>query len=197
VRKIVVSEFLTLDGVMQAPGSPDEDREGGFDQGGWQMQFFDEDQMKVVSEGIAETDAYLFGRKTYEIFAGFWPTQPDDDPFAATLNGKPKYVVSGTLSEPLEWRNSSLVRGDAAAEIAKLKAQPGKNISVLGSGELVQMLAEKGLVDEYWLMICPIVLGDGKRLFRDGFAPTSFEVVDSATNSKGAVMATFRPKPAL
>jgi dihydrofolate reductase len=193
MRKIVVSEFLSLDGVMQGPGSPDEDREGGFDQGGWQMPFNDEEQMKIVSEGIAATDAYLFGRKTYEIFARYWPSQGDDDPFAKTLNGKPKYVASRTLKEPLEWQNSTVLRGDVADEVRKLKEQDGKNISVLGSGVLVKSLAEAGLVDEYWLMICPIVLGNGKRLFRDGFAPTDLELVDSTTNSKGAVMGTYRP----
>jgi dihydrofolate reductase len=193
MRKIVVSEFLTLDGVMQGPGSPDEDREGGFDQGGWQMPFNDEQMLKMVGEGIAATDAYLLGRKTYDIFASYWPKQSDDDLFAATLNGKPKYVVSTTLTEPLEWRNSSLIGGDVAAEVAKLKAQPGQNSSVLGSGKLVQTLAENGLVDEYWLMICPIVLGNGKRLFRDGFSPAGLRLVESATNSKGAIMATYRP----
>lgn len=195
MRKIVVSEFLTLDGVMQGPGSPDEDREGGFDQGGWQIPFVDDEMMKVVSEGIAATDAYLLGRKTYEIFASFWPNQPDDDPFAATLNGRPKHVVSSTLSEPLEWRNSTLIRGGVASGVAELKAQPGKNISVLGSGRLVQELAKHGLVDEYWLMICPIVLGNGKRLFRDGFGPAGFELAESATTSKGALMLTYRPAP--
>lgn len=193
MRKIVVSEFLSLDGVMQGPGSPDEDREGGFDQGGWQMQYNDEEQMKVVSEGIAATDAYLFGRKTYQIFASYWPNQPDDDPFARTLNGLPKYVASTTLREPLEWQNSTVLRGNLADEVRKLKEQDGKNISVLGSGALVKSLADAGLVDEYWLMVCPIVLGNGKRLFRDGFAPTGFELVESSTNSKGAVMGTYRP----
>lgn len=193
MRKIVVSEFLTLDGVMQGPGSPDEDRSGGFDQGGWQIPFFDDIQMKAVSEGIAATDAYLLGRRTYDIFAAFWPNQPDDDPFAETLNGKRKHVVSTTLAEPLEWRNSTLISGDVAAKVAKLKSQEGKNISVLGSGKLVQTLAKHGLVDEYWLMICPVVLGNGKRLFEDGFTPAGFELVDSTATSNGAVMLTYRP----
>ena len=193
MRKLVVSEFLTLDGVMQGPGSPDEDRDGGFDKGGWQMPFNDEEQMKVVSEGIAATDAYLLGRRTYEIFARYWPHQSDDDPFAATLNNRPKHVVSNSLREPLDWRNSKLIEGNVVKEIAALKASEGKNISVLGSGQLVQTLAKNGLVDEYWLMICPIVLGQGKRLFRDGFAPSGFELVESTTNSKGAFMGTYRP----
>jgi dihydrofolate reductase len=196
VRKIVVSEFLTLDGVMQGPGSPDEDREGGFDKGGWQMPFMDDQTMKVVGAGIAATDGYLFGRKTYDIFARFWPFQPDDDPFAATLNNLPKHIVSASAQKSLEWRNSHLLTGDVAAGVTRLKAQASKNISVLGSGQLVQTLAAHNLVDEYWLMICPIVLGQGKRLFRDGFAPGGFELVESSTNSKGALMATYRPTAA-
>ena len=151
------------------------------------------EQMKVVSEAIATTDAYLLGRKTYEIFAGYWPTQSDDDPFAKTLNGLPKYVASTTLKEPLSWQNSTVLRGAVADEVRKLKERDGKSISILGSGELVNSLAAAGLIDEYWLMICPIVLGNGKRLFRDGFQSTGLELVDLWTNTKGAVIATYRP----
>lgn len=181
---------------MQGPGSPDEDREGGFDKGGWQMPYNDEGQMKVIGERIAGTDAYLLGRKTYEIFAAHWPNQPDSDPFAATLNGKPKYVVSRSLSEPLAWRNSHLIRDDVAAEVRKLKQQDGKTITVMGSGQLVRTLAAEGLVDEYWLMVCPLVLGGGKRLFRDGFNFSHMELCDSQTNSKGAVLLTYQPADA-
>ena len=193
MRKLVVNEFVSLDGVMQAPGSPDEDRSGGFEHGGWQMPYFDEVQMNVVSEGMAATGAYLFGRKTYDIFAAYWPHQPAGNPFADTLNGLPKYVVSTTLSEPLGWQNSTLIRGDVAAEVAKLKQQPGKDIAVLGSGELVQTLVRHDLVDEYWLMICPLVLGSGKRLFRDADARTRLRLVDSKTTTTGAVMLTYQP----
>ena len=162
MRNLIVNEFLSLDGVMQAPGDPDEDREGGFQHGGWQMRYFDDDFAKVAFEGMAETDAYLFGRKTYQIMAAYWPAQPDDAPFAASLNGLPKYVASTTLSEPLEWKNSNLLQGDVAKAVAELKEQPGKNIVVLGSGELVQTLMQNDLVDEYGLMINPILLGSGK-----------------------------------
>jgi dihydrofolate reductase len=192
MRKLIVSEFLTLDGVMQGPGSPDEDREGGFDHGGWQMPYFDDVQMEVAAEGIAANGAYLFGRKTYEIMAAFWPTQPDTNPFAATLNGLPKFVVSTTLQEPLAWQNSTLLRGDVVEAIKNLKAQPGKNITVLGSGELVQTLIRHDLVDEFGLMINPLVLGTGKRLFREGLAPARFQLVDSKTTTTGVLIATYR-----
>lgn len=193
MRKIVVSEFLTLDGVMQAPGSPDEDREGGFENGGWQRQFtFDEDQLKVIGEAIAETDAYLFGRKTYEIMAAYWPLQPKGDMFADTLNGRIKHVVSTTLREPLGWQNSTLISENVPEAIARLKQQPGKTISVLGSGGLVQTLVRHGLVDELSLMVHPLVLGSGKRLFRDGLVPRRFELVDSQAGGNGVVTLTYR-----
>jgi dihydrofolate reductase len=194
MRKLIVNEFLALDGVMQAPGDPDEDRSGGFEHGGWQMRYFDDDFAKVAFEGMAETDAYLFGRRTYEIMAAFWPTQSDDVPFAASLNGLPKYVASTTLSEPLEWRNSTLLQGDVAKAVAELKEQPGKNIVVLGSGELVQTLMQNDLVDEYGLMINPIVLGSGKRLFPEGTAKLSLRLVRSMTTSTGVVVATYVPE---
>jgi len=195
MRKLIVSEFLTLDGVMQGPGSPDEDREGGFEHGGWQMPYanFDEDQMRIIGEAIAATDAYLFGRKTYEIMAAHWPNQPDTDVFAATLNGRPKYVVSRTLSEPLGWRNSTLIKSDVAQTIRRLKEQPGRNISVLGSGELVQTLIRHDLVDEFSLMVNPLVLGNGKRLFREGLSPKVMRLADSKTSRNGVLMLTYQP----
>jgi dihydrofolate reductase len=196
MRKLIVNEFLSLDGVMQAPGDPDEDRSGGFAHGGWQIPYFDEDFAKFAFEGMAETDAYLFGRRTYEIMAAYWPTQPDDVPFAASLNGLPKYVASTTLSEPLEWRNSTLLQGDVAKAVAELKEQPGKNIVVLGSGELLQTLMENDLVDEYGLMINPIVLGSGKRLFREGNAKRALRLVRSMTTGTGVIVATYEPEPA-
>jgi dihydrofolate reductase len=162
MRKLVVNEFISLDGVLQATGSLDEDTEGGFPHGGWQTPYLDDVFAKVAAEGIAEAGAYLFGRKTYENMAAFWPSQPDDDMFAKTLNGLPKYVASTTLSEPLEWKNSTLLQGDVAKAVAQLKEQDGKNIVVLGSGELVHTLMENDLVDEFGLMIHPIVLGSGK-----------------------------------
>ncbi len=193
MRRIVVSEFLTLDGVMQGPGSPDEDREGGFEHGGWHMPFAeDEAQMKAIGDAMAATDAYLFGRKTYEIMAAHWPNQPDTDMFAAVLNPRPKYVVSRTLREPLPWQNSTLISGDVVERIAELKREAGKDISVLGSGELVQTLIRHHLVDELSLTIDPIVLGTGKRLFRDGLAPGHLQLVGSVAGDNDVVMLTYR-----
>jgi dihydrofolate reductase len=193
MRKLIVNEFLSLDGVMQGPGSPDEDREGGFVHGGWQLPYFDEVFAEVAAEGIAEAGGYLFGRKTYENMAAFWPTQPDDDMFAATLNTLPKFVASTTLREPLEWQNSTLLQGDVAKAVAELKEQDGKNLVVLGSGELVQKLLENDLVDEFGLMIHPIVLGSGKRLFREGSAKKPLRLIRSTTSSTGVVIASYEP----
>jgi dihydrofolate reductase len=146
MRKLVVIEFLSLDGVMQAPGAPDEDTEGGFQYGGWQMPYFDDVLGEAAVEGMAGTDAYLFGRKTYEIMAAFWPTAPEDDPYAGHLNSTPKYVASTTL-QGAEWQNSTVITGPVAEEVPKLKEQPGKSIAVLGSGDLVQTLIKDDLVD--------------------------------------------------
>jgi dihydrofolate reductase len=193
MRKVVLTEFLSLDGVMQAPGDPDEDRDGGFEHGGWQMPYFDGVMGKAASDGMGSTDGMLLGRKTYEIFAAYWPNQSDDEPFAAFLNNIPKYVASTTLKEPLEWANSNLIKGDVAEEVRKLKEQPGKNFSVLGSGGLAQTLMEHGLVDEYALWIHPLVLGSGKRLFRDGSVNTTLRLVDSKTSSTGVLLLTYQP----
>ena len=165
MRKLVVSEFLSLDGVMQGPGSPEEDTDGGFRHGGWQARFFDEGILASAQEGMAESDSYLFGRTTYQIMSAFWPTAPADDPFAGHLNGTKKYVASTTLTD-LPWQNSELLEGDVADAVRKIKDQPGKNIVVLGSGQLVQTIGAD-LVDEFGLIVSPIVLGSGKRLFRD------------------------------
>jgi dihydrofolate reductase len=192
MRKLVVSEFLTLDGVMQGPGSADEDRSGGFEHGGWHT-YTDDAQMQRIRQAVAETDAYLFGRRTYEIMAAYWPRQPDTDFFASVLNPRPKYVVSTTLREPLEWHNSTLISSDVPAAIADLKEQPGKNISVLGSGELVQTLIRHDLVDEFALVIDPLVLGSGKRLFREGLAPLRLELIDATPTGSGVIMATYSP----
>jgi dihydrofolate reductase len=194
MRKLVVNEFLSLDGVMQAPGHPEEDRSGGFTHGGWQLPYVDDVFGEVAAEGIAETDAYLFGRRTYEIMAAYWPSQPDDEPFAATLNNTPKYVASTTLGEPLAWQNSTLLQGDVAKAVAELKEQPGKNIVVLGSGELVRTLIENDLVDVYGIMINPIVLGSGKRLFADGVPKTPLKLVRSVTSGTGVLIATYEPE---
>jgi dihydrofolate reductase len=193
MRKVIVSTFLTLDGVMQAPGGSDEDRTGGFEHGGWQMPYMDEERGKAILEGLAGSGGLLLGRATYEIFAAYWPNAPESDPIADTVNGLHKYVASTTLKEPLEWQNSTLLRGDAADEVAKLKEQPGNDLLLIGSGGLAQTLTEHGLVDEYQLMIHPLVLGSGKRLFREGGGTIPLRLVDVATTSTGVLIATYEP----
>jgi dihydrofolate reductase len=192
MRMLRVIEFLSLDGVMQAPGDPEEDTEGGFRHGGWQRPYFDEVLASSAAEGMAATDAYVFGRKTYEKMAAYWPTAPEDDPYARHLNSMPKYVASTTL-EDVEWRNSTLIRGNVAEEVAKIKREPGGNIAVLGSGDLIQTLVRHDLVDEYFLGVFPIVLGSGKRLFRELDQARKLELVDSKTTSTGGVLLTYRP----
>ncbi len=192
MRMLRVIEFLSLDGVMQAPGAPDEDTEGGFRHGGWQRPYFDDVLGATAAEGMAATDAYLFGRKTYDKMAAHWPTAPDDDPYARHLNTTPKYVASTTLQR-VEWQNSTLIEGDVADAVAELKEQPGRNIVVLGSGQLVQTLIEHDLVDEYFLAVFPIVLGSGKRLFREADRARRLSLVDSKATSTGGVMLTYRP----
>jgi dihydrofolate reductase len=196
MRKIIVSEFLTLDGVMQAPGSKEEDRSGGFDQGGWQLAYFDDALGNAVMGGLGETGGFLLGRRTYEIFAAHWPKQPAEDPLAGTFNDMPKFVVSNTLKEPLAWQNSTLIRGDVAKELAKLKGGSGKDIQVIGSGQLVDTLARHDLVDEYRLMIHPIVMGSGKRLFRDEGSRTRLRLVNSKPTSTGVLIVTYVPERA-
>jgi dihydrofolate reductase len=192
--KLSVTEFLSLDGVMQGPGDPDEDRSGGFAHGGWHRPYVDDVFMKAASEGMAETGGFLFGRKTYEIMAAFWPSQPDSDPFAAVLNGLPKHVASTTLREPLEWKGSALLQGDVPAAVAELKEQPGGDLVVLGSGELVRTLMEHDLVDEFRLMIDPIVLGGGKRLFPEEGPVRPLRLVNSSTSGTGMLITTYVPE---
>ena len=191
MRKLVVIEFLSLDGVMQAPGGPDEDTEGGFRHGGWQMPYFDEVAMQKADEGMRRTDAQLFGRKTYEIMAAFWPTAPADDPFGKHLNSVRKYVASRTLKDP-SWNNTTVIEGDVVEGVRKLKEEPGGDIAVLGSGELVQTLMANDLVDEYSLTVTPIVLGSGKRLFRDPEEPLRLTLVDSTPTTTGCLLLTYR-----
>ena len=193
MRKLVVAEFVSLDGVMQAPGGEDEDREGGFEYGGWQMGYNDDVSGERIAGSMTQTGAFLLGRKTYDIFAAYWPTQSDDNPFAKILNGLPKYVASTTLSEPLAWQGSTLLQGDVAKAVAELKEGDGGNIVVLGSGGLVQTLYENDLVDEFSLMIIPIVLGSGKTLFRD-VPKKPLKLADSVTTSTGVLMTTYVPE---
>jgi dihydrofolate reductase len=192
MSRLVVNENLTLDGVMQSPADPDEDRRDGFEHGGWAPPFFDQVMGDVAAEGMAKGGAMLFGRRTFEQFASFWSTQPDDNPFAAVLNNRQKYVASRTLEEPLSWRNSTLLQGDAMEAVAKLKEQPD-DLVVLGSGALVQSLMQADLVDEYVLLIHPLVLGTGRRLFSDGGSSADLRLVDTKTTTTGVVIATYRP----
>jgi dihydrofolate reductase len=193
MSRVIVSEFLTLDGVMQSPGYDWEDRRGGFEHGGWQPPLFDDALGAAVVGGIQEAGGLLLGRRTYEIFARHWPNQPDDDPLAPILNGLPKYVASTTLKAPLEWANSTLLGEDVADKVANLKQQPGKDLLVIGSGELVQTLMQHELVDAYRLMLHPIVLGSGRRLFPDGTMKTPLQLVDSTTTTKGVLILTYEP----
>lgn len=192
MRKLTVIDFLSLDGVMQAPGQPEEDTEGGFKHGGWAIPYHDEALAESVAESMRATDAYLFGRKTYDNFAAYWPTAPRDIPFTDHLNNTEKYVVSKTLKDP-DWNNSTVIDGDVVEAVRKLKQQPGKNIAVLGSGQLVQALTENDLVDEYFLTIYPILLGGGKRLLPDDKQLRRLELVDSRTTGTGGVVLTYRP----
>jgi dihydrofolate reductase len=191
VRRIVVTEHLTLDGVMQAPGRAEEDTRGGFRHGGWAMPNNDEVMARVLGEGMAKGGPLLFGRRTYEGFYGYWPHQ-QDNPFTEVLNNVRKYVASTTLTEPLSWANSTILEGDAAEAVARLKRQPGEDIGVLGSGELVRSLMGHGLIDRYVLLIHPLVLGSGRRLFPDGVS-TTLRLVDSVTTTTGVVIATYQP----
>jgi dihydrofolate reductase len=193
MSKVVVFTHLTLDGVMQAPGRPDEDRRGGFEHGGWEPPYGDSVMASVAAEGMARGGALLLGRRTYEDFYSFWPNQPEENPFTAVLTNTQKYVASRTLAEPLPWRNSTLLKGDAAEAVARLKEQPGKDLVVLGSGVLVQSLMRRNLVDEYVLLIHPLVLGSGRRLFAEGSPTTALRLVDTKTTTTGVVIATHQP----
>jgi len=190
VRKVVVFTSLTLDGVMQAPGRPDEDPRDGFEHGGWAAPYNDPVMGAVAAEGMANAGPLLLGRRTYEDFFSFWPHQTDN-PFTEVLDNALKYVASTTLEEPLPWRNSTLLEGDAVEAVAGLKRQPGKDLVVLGSGDLVQSLRRRNLVDEYVLLIHPLVLGSGRRLFPDGGASAALRLVDTKTTTTGVVIATY------
>ena len=190
---LTIATFVTLDGIMQAPGGPDEDRDGGFGHGGWSFPYFSVDMGDVISNVFANAECFLLGRRTYEIFAASWPNFPDTaDPVASSLNTLPKYVVSTTL-EKAEWEPTTIIRGDVPAEVAELKQRHSGEIQVHGSAGLAQTLHAHGLIDEYRLFIEPIVLGTGKRLFEPGAAPTSLRLVDSKAMDKGTMMAIYQP----
>ena len=191
MRKLVVGTFLTLDGVMQAPGGPNEDRDGGFRHGGWLVPYFDEKLGEIMTEWTKGAGAFLLGRKTYEIFAGSWPNSTDPaDEIATALNTRPKFVASRTLDK-VTWNNSILLKGEVAGEVAKLKAQAGGEIQVHGSGDLLQTLLKHDLIDTLRIWHFPVVLGTGKRLFGEGTIPRSFRLVDTQLASTGAVLHVY------
>jgi dihydrofolate reductase len=191
--RLTLTMFLSLDGVMQAPGGPDEDRSGNFRHGGWLVPYADADMGRIIDEVFAKTDAFLLGRKTYEIFAAHWPRVTDpNDPVATALNRLPKYVVSKTLDKA-EWHNSTVIRGDVPKQVAELKRRHEREILIQGSSELLQTLLANDLVDEYRLLLFPVVLGSGKRLFGSGAAPSALTLVDTRATSTGVVVNTYRP----
>jgi dihydrofolate reductase len=189
MRKLAVSTFLTLDGVMQAPGGPEEDPAEGFTHGGWSFNYWDDVMGQAMDQAMSRPFDLLLGRKTYEIFAAHWP-YVTDDPAADALNSATKYVASRML-DAVEWQNSKLLEGDVAEAVARLKEEDGPEIQVHGSGNLIQTLLEHDLVDEYRLMIFPVVLGTGKRLFADGAIPRGLKLVDSKTSTTGVLIATY------
>jgi dihydrofolate reductase len=194
MRKLIVNEFISLDGVAQAPGGADEDTTGGFAHGGWHMRYMDEPSQEYVLKGIVEADGFVLGRRTYEIFAGYWPNAPEEEQVVAEpLNTKPKYVASTTLSDPLEWQNSTVLQGDVADAVAALKQEDGADLHVIGSTQLVKTLIERGVVDELRLMIDPVVLGGGKRFFQDDGQLRLLRLVETQPTTTGAILATYAP----
>ena len=195
MRKLVVNEFLSLDGVAQAPGGDGEDTSGGFAHGGWHMRYMeDELAQRWVLESIVEAGGFLLGRRTYEIFAAYWPNASEEEQvIAEPLNTKPKYVASTTLKEPLGWQNSRLLEGEVAGAVAGLKQEDGGDLHVIGSTQLVHELIERGLVDEFRLMLDPVLLGGGKRVFRDDGSLKQLRLVDGQVTSTGAILATYAP----
>jgi len=190
--RLVAFESLTLDGVMQAPGRPDEDRRGGFEHGGWAIPYADSVMGSLAGESMAKSGALLLGRRTYEDFFSVWPKRTDN-PYTEVLNNSQKYVASTTLKEPLPWMNSILLNGNAGDAVARLKEQPGKDLVVLGSGELARSLMRRNLIDEYCLLIHPLILGSGRRLFSDSSRPIALQLVDTKPTTSGVVFATYRP----
>jgi len=194
MRKLAVIEFVTLDGVMQSLGSPDEDREGGFEYGGWSAPYGDEVLGRAAGEGLAATTAYLLGRKTYEKMAAHWPNEPDTNPIAAHLNATAKYVATRTLAS-VEWAGSHVLRDDVAASVNDLKQRGEGTIAVLGSGVLVQTLIEHDLIDEYRVFVHPLVLGTGKRLFRDTSRPIPLRLTGCTPTTTGVLILSYQPQP--
>ena len=193
MSRITVFNSLTLDGVMQAPGRPDEDQRGGFKYGGWATRYNDPVIGSVAAEGMSKGGALLFGRRTYEDFAAVWPNMPEPNPFTTVLNNTQKYVASRTLKEPLPWQNSTLLQGDVAQAVAQIKKELDKDLVILGSGVLIQSLMLHNLIDEYVLLIHPLILGSGRRLFTDSGAFATLRLIDTKTATTGVVILTYQP----
>jgi dihydrofolate reductase len=191
MRKLIVSTFLTLDGVMQAPGGPGEDDSGGFAHGGWSVNYWDEQMGQVMDEATSKPFAMVLGRKTYDIMAAYWPHAPEEAG-AKTFNDATKYVASRRHPR-LVWSNSVLIEGDAAERIAALKQEDGPELQVHGSGNLIQTLLRHNLVDQYRLWVFPVVVGSGKRLFAEGTIPSGLKLVDSKVSTTGVVIGTYEP----
>jgi dihydrofolate reductase len=193
MRKLLVTTFLTLDGVMQAPGGPEEDPSDGFAQGGWSVNYFDDVVGQAMGKVMGKPFDLVLGRKTYEIFAGFWPNAPEEAG-AKPLNDATKYVASQTLGQDsLQWERSVLIEGDVAEGVAELKRQDGPELQVHGSWNLLQTLLRHRLVDEFHLLVFPVVIGSGKRLFADGTVPSGLKLVDSTVSASGVVIGTYVP----
>lgn len=193
MRRLIASTFASLDGIMQAPGGPEEDPTGGFALGGWMFAYREDESLDLSAAGFDGRDReLLLGRRTYEIFAAYWPHQPDDHPIARTFNAARKHVASRTLTA-LGWNNSTLLHGDVVAAVAALKAQPGPDLQVIGSGNLLQTLQSAAVIDEYNVWTFPVVLGRGKRLFSETARPSALRLVRSEVSSTGVVMSTYVP----
>ena len=193
MRKLTVINHMTLDGVMQAPGRPDEDTRGGFSRGGWAQAGNDQVMADFMGVGRGgDPGALLLGRRTYLDFAGFWPKQPDN-PYTESLTKQQKYVASRTLAEPLPWENSTLLRGDAAAAVVALKQEPGPDLLVLGSGGLIQSLRQRALIDEYVVMIHPLILGAGRRLFPEG-TPADLRLAETVSTTTGVIIVRYQTR---
>ncbi len=192
--KLTTTTWVTVDGVMQGLGGPDEDRRGGFERGGWALPLFAGEAATFLHQVYGRADAFLFGRRTYEIFAAYWGTMPDpgSNPIAGPLNTRPKYVASTTLTEP-RWTDTTVLSGDVAAAVADLKAKPGGELQVHGSGALIRWLLDNRLVDELTLLVCPLVLGQGTRLFPDIGPDVALDVVESRSTSNGVTIQVYRP----
>jgi dihydrofolate reductase len=191
--RLTLHTFLTLDGVMQAPGGPEEDPSAGFSYGGWSFPYGDQDFGVAMTGWFEHASAFLLGRKTYQIFAGHWPRVTDPaDPIASKLNALPKYVASATLGS-VDWANSQLLGGDVVSEVSKLKERPGDELQVHGSGELAQALISRDLVDEYRLLYFPVHLGSGTKLFRDGTRAAALRLIQSSVTSTGVIIASYVP----